>query len=181
MFWFWIYVVLHIAMILINTVWCVVVFRLTSSLIWRTVIVSFMVAQVIALVMLQTPIGWVAYGPKTFLVSVIVWNNLALFCGFVAALGYGLVRGIRFLGGRWPRSSGHTDAPTQVPAPQEDTVRRREFIGACAALMPVALTTGWTALAMKQISGFRVRRMTLSIPTLPRALDGLTIAHVSDM
>ena len=34
---------------------------------------------------------------------------------------------------------------------------------------------------MKQIESFRVRRMTLLLPALPRALDGMTIAHVTDI
>jgi len=34
---------------------------------------------------------------------------------------------------------------------------------------------------MAQLNQFRVRRFALSIPALPRTLDGTTIAHVSDM
>ena len=36
-------------------------------------------------------------------------------------------------------------------------------------------------MAEAQLSHFRVRRFTLSLPTLPRALDGITIAHVTDI
>ena len=36
-------------------------------------------------------------------------------------------------------------------------------------------------MALAQLSRFRVRRFTLSIPALPPALDGLTLAHVSDI
>jgi hypothetical protein len=35
-------------------------------------------------------------------------------------------------------------------------------------------------VALAQLNELRVRRFTLSIPTLPRDLDGITIAHVSD-
>jgi predicted MPP superfamily phosphohydrolase len=58
---------------------------------------------------------------------------------------------------------------------------RRDFIGACAALAPPLFTVGLTGVALAQLNDFRVRRFTLSIPTLPRALDGITIAHVTDM
>jgi predicted MPP superfamily phosphohydrolase len=58
---------------------------------------------------------------------------------------------------------------------------RREFIGAVAALAPPLFTVGLTGAALAQLSQLRVRRFALSIPTLPRALDGITIAHVTDM
>jgi predicted MPP superfamily phosphohydrolase len=58
---------------------------------------------------------------------------------------------------------------------------RREFIGAGAALAPPLFTIGLTGVALAQLSRFRVRRFTLSIPALPPALDGLTLAHVSDI
>jgi predicted MPP superfamily phosphohydrolase len=58
---------------------------------------------------------------------------------------------------------------------------RREFLGAAAALTPPLFTVGLTGVALAQLNSFRVRPFTLSIPTLPRALDGITIAHVSDI
>jgi predicted MPP superfamily phosphohydrolase len=42
-------------------------------------------------------------------------------------------------------------------------------------------TAGLTGVALSQLSSFRVRRFTLPIPTLPRALDGITLAHISDI
>jgi hypothetical protein len=58
---------------------------------------------------------------------------------------------------------------------------RREFIGACAALAPPLFTVGLTGVALAQLNRLRVRCFTLSIPTLPRALDGITLAHVTDI
>jgi hypothetical protein len=58
---------------------------------------------------------------------------------------------------------------------------RREFAAATAALAPPLFTMGLTGAALAQLNHFRVRRFTLSIPTLPVALDGMTIAHVSDI
>ena len=54
-------------------------------------------------------------------------------------------------------------------------------MGAAAALAPPLFTIGLTGVALAQLNHFRVRRFTLSIPALPRALDGITIAHVSDI
>ena len=42
-------------------------------------------------------------------------------------------------------------------------------------------TVGLSGLSLAQLSHLRVRRFTLALPALPRALDGLTIAHVTDI
>jgi predicted MPP superfamily phosphohydrolase len=58
---------------------------------------------------------------------------------------------------------------------------RRAFLAATAVFTPQLFTVGLTAIALRQLEQFRVRRMTIAIRGLPTALDGLTIAHVSDM
>jgi uncharacterized protein len=58
---------------------------------------------------------------------------------------------------------------------------RRAFLAATAAFTPQLFTVGLTAIALRQLEQFRVRRMTIAIRGLSAALDGLTIAHVSDM
>jgi uncharacterized protein len=67
--------------------------------------------------------------------------------------------------------------PTQTPLVMD----RRSFLGTIAALTPPILSLGLTGVAMVQIEKFRVRRITVPIAGLPQALDGATIAHVSDM
>jgi uncharacterized protein len=63
----------------------------------------------------------------------------------------------------------------------EAVVSRRQFLAAAAALAPPILCTGATAVALRQIQQFRIRRFDVPIADLPQALDGLTIAHVSDI
>ena len=58
---------------------------------------------------------------------------------------------------------------------------RRSFLGTIAVLAPPVLSLGLTGIAMRQLEHFRVRRFTIPIVDLPAALDGATIAHVSDM
>jgi len=58
---------------------------------------------------------------------------------------------------------------------------RRAFIGACAALAPPVFTFGLTGLAEANLAALRVRRFALQVPALPRGLDGITIAHLSDL
>ena len=60
-------------------------------------------------------------------------------------------------------------------------MNRRTFLGTAAALTPPLLSIGLTGVAARQLESFRVRRITIPIANLPPALDGATIAHVSDM
>ncbi len=48
-------------------------------------------------------------------------------------------------------------------------------------MTPPLVTTVATAVSMPQLAHFRVRRLTLDLPSLPASLDGMTIAHVSDV
>jgi predicted MPP superfamily phosphohydrolase len=67
-------------------------------------------------------------------------------------------------------------------APVDNTgITRRAFLAATAAFTPQLFTVGLTAIALRQLQQFRVRRMSISIRGLPETLGGLTIAHVSDM
>lgn len=64
---------------------------------------------------------------------------------------------------------------------QGPVMNRRSFFGAAAVLAPPLLTVSVTGIAMRQLEDFRVRRLEIGIANLPSALDGATIAHVSDM
>lgn len=71
--------------------------------------------------------------------------------------------------------------PRETSDAQSTGMSRRAFFAATAAFTPQLFTVGLTAIALRQLEQFRVRRMTIAIRGLPAALDGLTIAHVSDM
>jgi len=58
---------------------------------------------------------------------------------------------------------------------------RRDFLGTVVALIPPVLTFSLGAVAAGQLGEFRVRRLTVRIPSLPAALDGMTIAHLTDL
>jgi predicted MPP superfamily phosphohydrolase len=77
---------------------------------------------------------------------------------------------------RKTRARKIADAPSNQAG-----MSRRAFLAATAAFTPQLFTVGLTAIALRQLEQFRVRRMTIAIRGLPAALDGLTIAHVSDM
>jgi predicted MPP superfamily phosphohydrolase len=61
-------------------------------------------------------------------------------------------------------------------------VSRREALAAGAAVaLPPLLTFGAVSRAMSQIHHFRINRVELPVAQLPKELDGLTIAQVSDL
>jgi hypothetical protein len=70
-----------------------------------------------------------------------------------------------------------------VNSPEVESARpsRREALGAAAVAIPPLLMGGATAVALGQLGDVRIRRVNLALRQLPPALDGLTIAHVSDL
>ncbi|MEO6739722.1 MAG: metallophosphoesterase [Chthoniobacteraceae bacterium] len=57
---------------------------------------------------------------------------------------------------------------------------RREFLGTAAALTPPMLTLAAAGIGETQLDGFRIRRIVVPVSDLPPALEGLSIAHVTD-
>ena len=68
--------------------------------------------------------------------------------------------------------------PTTADVP---SISRRDFITAAATFAPPILSFGASALGETQLDDFRVRRLTVPLAQLPEALDGLTIAQVTDL
>ena len=115
--------------------------------------------------------------PKAVLVAIVIWH----FFGIVVLLPLGIVCVCAWLVRGMGRLMGvRRDRPVAAPA-GGNALTRRQFMSAAAALAPPLFTVGLTGVALAQLNHFRVRRFTLSIPALPRALDGITIAHVTDI
>ncbi len=72
-------------------------------------------------------------------------------------------------------------AVVRRPAPDGPQWTRRQVLSAAAVAVPPLVTAAAVGRAMPQLTQFRVRRMDLAVPGLPADLDGLTIAHVSDL
>jgi len=66
-------------------------------------------------------------------------------------------------------------------APAQPAVSRRQVLAAAAVAVPPLLTGGGVVLAMRQVHHFRINRVELPLVALPAELDGMTIAHVSDL
>jgi len=181
MFWFWFWVLLRPLMIVLDAAWWVAAMRLTKGSRWRVLVCVFMAGQTAALLLAiigtWRHVDWLGQAPKAVLVAAINWH----FFGLAVLLPLGIVCVGAWMVRSMARLTGvRRDRPVAAPA-SDNSLTRRQFMGAAAALAPPLFTVGLTGAALAQLNHFRVRRFTLSIPALPRALDGITIAHVSDM
>lgn len=164
-------------MIALDVAWWVVVMRVTKRTWLRVSAGVFFAVQLTAVSIellgrVGVPVPDISlYVPKSIMGMVPIWHYL----GLVVFICLGLI-----YAGKEMLRHKQSKATAQSPVPA-DPVSRRDFIGACAALTPPLLTLGFTGIAVQQLNRFRLRRFTLSIPSLPRALDGLTIAHITDV
>jgi hypothetical protein len=181
MFWFWFHVLNNLLMLALDAIWWVLAMRLMTRGLWRILVCIFLAVQFVAFFSLLCDLDWRHYAPDAVLVAVVTWHHISLALGLAVLLPLGIVRvcawTVRFMA----RVTGvRREFSVAAPA-NAKAVSRREFIGACAALAPPLFTVGLTGVALAQLNQLRVRRFALSMPTLPKALDGITIAHVSDI
>ena len=169
-------------MIAVDVGWWRLGFSLTKRRLWRVLISLFMGVQLLALVSAIAGFDWPNHVPKVVLLTIMVWHYFAL--GVLVPLGgvWGVVWAVRRLRRRREaRRSDCDSGPTPPSAAADATlVSRRDFVGAAIALAPPLCTLGAGSLALARLDNLRVRQFTVSLPTLPRALDGLTIAHLTD-
>jgi len=172
------YILIIVAlMLLLDAAWWRVSLRLTKRRLWRVVTSVFMAGQMAGLVAYFLArwwhVGWHLQLPSAVFGAIILWH----FLGLAAVLPILILRGCAWLVRGVGRRVG---VETRRPA-AGNGLTRREWIGAAAALAPPLFTMGLTGAALVQSGHFRVRRFALQIPELPPALDGMTIAHLSDI
>ena len=115
--------------------------------------------------------------PTALCVIVVIWHILvapaAMVASLLGVLGEAMVGIYRSI----------IPCRNTVPPLEENSagMSRREFLGHALALTPPTLTLALSAIAAEQLSHFRTREMSITVPNLPGALDGMTIAHVSDL
>ncbi|MEM6553549.1 MAG: metallophosphoesterase [Planctomycetota bacterium] len=124
--------------------------------------------------------------PKAWQALVMMWGLIIL--PFIAVPLMGAV-GLKNLG-VWitrrfkPKSEHDAVATEDAREPATDdatkTVSRRDLLRATLAGAPAVATLGATLYSIPQLNRFRIREITLNLPSLPQALDGLTIAQLSD-
>ena len=163
--------------VILDIAWWVIAMCLARKKIWRLVISLFMAVQLSCGILIAWGVDLSVHIPTAALTAVILWH----FFGISALTGLGVLYMChRMIRPRRQRVSAIENGLT-VTSDTENSISRRDFIGACAALAPPLATFSITGIAMAQINEFRLRRFTLSLPSLPKSLDGVTIAHVSDV
>lgn len=169
------------ALILLDLLWWFAADRLLREAGWKgrtrlihSLFFGFQLGALIAVIASRQSELW-DHLPRFVTTAVYLWHLLILplllpllAIGAIVALVGWVIRKIR---ARKPAETQTDDAG----------MNRRAFLAATAAFTPQLFTVGLTAIALRQLEQFRVRRLTIAIRDLPAALDGLTIAHVSDM
>jgi uncharacterized protein len=174
---YWIHNLVQNLGVVLDIAWWIVAMRLTKTTIWRVLISLFMTAQLCAAILIAANMDLSLYIPTAALVAVVVWH----YFGMAALSGLGVLYVcLRIMRRLRRRTTCFEKTPAAAPV-IEHSISRRDFIGACTALVPPLCTFGITGIATGQLDEFRLRRFTLSLPSLPKPLDGLTIAHVSDI
>jgi len=166
---------------------------------WRLALGCFVIIQLIAY-------GWLTMsrfnselhpGPAILIASAYIWNLLAVpLAGSIAsaAIFFSLISSLR------RRLKSHRAAPRptaldtgerplarspddlgDAPTTQPTLWTRRQILAASVVAIPPAFSIAATGRALYQVQSFRVRAIDVPIPNLPAALDGATIAHLSDI
>jgi uncharacterized protein len=168
-------------MLALDAIWWWLLARLLVRQDWRIALGIFMGAQIIGLIWLISSrllrADWDRWLPKFAVSAVFIWHFIVL--GLLVLIGAVLVPILLVKTTvRWSKQ----DQPSlHVPTREPNAWSRREFLQTAAAFAPPLLTLGLTGIALGQLNHFRVRRFVLPIRNLPPDLDGVTIAHVSDM
>jgi predicted MPP superfamily phosphohydrolase len=167
-------------MISLDVVWWIVFARLTNHGIGRVLVSIFMIAMMAGLITVvvarMSRAGWDRVIPKFAVSAIFIWHFIGL--GLLTLVALALIPIL--LGQKIVSVARNNLSPTtrSVEAPAWN---RREFLRFAGAMLPPVFTFSLTGIAMTQLNNIRVRRFILSIPDLPKELDGITIAQVSDM
>ena len=166
-------------MISLDVIWWIVFARLTNHATGRVVVSIFMVAMMAGLIAViaarLSRADWDRVIPKFAVSAVFIWHFIGL--GLLSLIGLALIPIL--LGQKIVRVA--RDTPTITRSVEAPAWSRREFLRFTGAMLPPVFTLSLTGIAMAQLNNVRVRRFVLPIATLPKELDGITIAQVSDM
>ena len=167
-------------MISLDVIWWIVLSRLTNHAIGRVLVSIFMVAMMVGLIVViaarLSRADWDRLIPKFAVSAIFIWHFIGL--GLLSLIGLALIPIL--LGQKIARVARNT--PTTITRSVEAPAwNRREFLRFAGAMLPPVFTFSLTGIAMAQLNNIRVRRFVLPIAALPKELDGITIAQVSDM
>jgi predicted MPP superfamily phosphohydrolase len=152
---------------------------------WRLGWAAFMLVQAIGMTLLMFAryigLDRTAGLPLEVLIFLFVWHLLVLPGTVVIAVLVATGWSITELIARLRRMLG-TNRSSVEPVPvTAAALTRRQFLAGAVVTVPPLVTMIGSARAIPQSSRFRVRRLAIPLVGLPRDLDGLTIAQVSDV
>src|SRR5262249_39373956 len=165
-------------MVSLDIIWWVVLARFANHGVARALISIFMIAMMLGLIAVITARlsrgDWDRLIPKFAVSAIFIWHFIGL--GLLTLIGIVLI----------PILLGQKIISHNAPAKTERAAEgnawsRRDFLRFSAAMLPPVFTLSLTGIAMAQLNNVRVRRFVLPIAGLPKELDGMTIAQVSDM
>jgi predicted MPP superfamily phosphohydrolase len=165
--------------------------RIGARRFWRLLLAAFVLGLTAYAVLLGVMSFWWAvprFVPIPWAVASYLWHTAVLpgFLGLylvIITLGWAR-RGLRAR--RRARPGDESVSTPEAPEASEDEPTsprpsRRQVLGAAAVALPPLATLGVAAWGSAEQGRFGVRIVDLRLPTLPPDLDGLTIAHVSDL
>jgi len=174
----YIFPVLLLLFYLGDALWWLRVKRRVRNQPWRGLALAFIGLQAVGISMLLASRfgGWPldGYLPRPILALVFIWHLLFVVPWMLVMAALGVGKGIAALG-RWFARVQRREVEASNLG-----VSRRDFLKSAATLAPAVITGGAAIVSETQLDDFRIRPMELKLPTLPAALDGLSIAHVSD-
>src|SRR5438477_2715783 len=167
-------------MISLDVIWWIVLSRLTNHAIGRVLVSIFMVAMMVGLIVViaarLSRADWDRFIPKFAVSAIFIWHFIGL--GLLSLIGLAL---IPILLGQKIARVARNPSTTITRSIEAPAWSRREFLRFAGAMLPPVFTFSLTGIAMAQLNNIRVRRFVLPIAALPKELDGITIAQVSDM
>jgi uncharacterized protein len=111
---------------------------------------------------------------RTWVMTGLVATYFSKFFGIIVLFIDDIIRGVKWI------ASYFNDNPTKETLPGA-AIRRSEFLAKTAL---IAATVPFGTMAYGILSGahdYRVKRVSVKLPNLPKSFDGLTIGHVSDI
>src|SRR5262245_43092032 len=146
---------------------------------WRTcsrlVLAGFIAAQLLgfASILVARGIGIRTNAPAGPMAIIYLWHLLIAPLTALIALPAVVIG--------WSYRALRRPAESASPAPTENRLSRRDLLRVAAVSVPPLAAMASTGAALCQLDSLRVRRIDIPLKNLPPALDGLTIAQVSDV
>jgi predicted MPP superfamily phosphohydrolase len=157
--------------------------RFQYARIWRVGFALFYGSLIMFLIVPISRMIWGSSEPgmpsPIFATEAYLWHPVLLPMFVVATMistAVGIVRRRRMR--RLTAAAGNESSS---PVPSEGLSRRQMFRAVAAAALPPVASGVVTGVALAERGDFRVRSVDLTIPNLPEDLDGLTIAHLTDL